>query len=210
MAELIDIFSKILLPILALTLTIIGLKSRWVIKTDILFERYSKLSKFTYELSTQLNDEKLKEISSEYGYAAITREKGLTRDERYALLNMINPVEGIEEYHTCSDYLKINVVDSGFGWKRKRYNNTLYRRAISFISSTLYFIGAIMLFSPIFYLPLQESFIGTIFHSLSFKARFGLTIYIMAVGAIILVPSLNKLSKLYRASKLIESTNQLH
>ncbi|WP_434462152.1 hypothetical protein ACMV5L_01595 [Serratia plymuthica] len=205
----IDIFAKIILPIMTLILAAIGHKAKWGIKTDSVFERYSKLSKFTFELATQLKDDRLKEISGEYGYAAITRKEGLSRDERYTLLNMLNPVEGIEEYHKCSDYLRINVVHSGFSWKKKRYNSPRYRRTVSLINSIIYFIGAIMLFCPVFYQPLQDTVLGEIFRELSTNKKIGLTIYIMLTGLFFFAISLNRMSKLHQAGKLIKNSHSL-
>ncbi|WP_336064664.1 hypothetical protein [Serratia sp. 201] len=206
----IDIFTKIILPTLTILLAAIGHKEKWGLRTDHLFERYSKLSKFTFELGNQLGEQRLKEIAGEYGYAAIIREKGLTRDERYTLLNMLNPVEGIEDYHTCSNYLKINVVDRTFIWKRQRYNNTLYKNIVSITTSTIYFIGAAMLFSPIFYQPFRDSIIGDIFRKLTTNAQIGITIYLTLSGLFLVIISLNKMSRLYKAGELIKKSSIVH
>ncbi|HEI8868312.1 TPA: hypothetical protein SLG40_003874 [Serratia odorifera] len=205
----VDIITRVIFPILTLVLAGIGHKAKWVIQADSIFDRYSKLSKFTHELANQLNNERLKEISGEYGYAAIIRKKGLSRDERYTLLNMLNPVEGIEEYHTCSDYLKIDVVRSGFSWKRKRYSSHLYRRIVSLINSIFYFIGSIMLFCPIFYQPFQDTIVGDTFRSLSVKMQIGTTTYIMLAGLLFVVVSLNRMSKQHRAGKLIQNSRSI-
>lgn len=203
----IDIFTKIILPILTLLLAAIGLMRKWGVREDHLFERYSKLSKFTFELGNQLGEQRLKEISGEYGYAAITREKQLTRDERYTLLNMLNPVEGIEDYHACSKYLKINIIDRKFTWKRKRYNKTLYKKAVSTTTFIIYLIGATMLFSPLLYQSFSDSIIGDIFRKLTTNEQIGITIYLILSGLFLSTISLNKMSRLHKATKLIKNSS---
>lgn len=213
----IDIITKIIIPVISLVIGAIGVafaaiaqKDKWMITTDRLFDKYSKLSKFTLELSNQLNDSKLKDISGEYGYAAITRIKGLTKDERYTLLNMINPVEGIEDYHICSDYLKINVIDRRFAWRKRRYNNKIYKKISTIITSACYYVSSVMLFIPAFYLPFRDTFIGVLFRKLTTNMQIGITLYIMVSGLFFCAISLNKLSKLYRAGKLIKNSSPAH
>ncbi|WP_148654765.1 hypothetical protein [Serratia rubidaea] len=208
--NIIDIATKIIIPAIGIVVAAIGQKDKWIITTDRLFEKYAKLSKFTFKLSNQLNDSKLKDISGEYGYAAIIRKKGLTKDERYTLLNMLNPVEGIEDYHTCSDYLKISVIDRRFVWKNKHYNNIIYKRVILTITSICYYISSIMLFIPIFYQPFRDTFIGVIFRDLTTNMQIGISLYIMIFGLFFFVMTLNKLSKIYRAEKLIKSSTPTH
>ncbi|KFK92518.1 MULTISPECIES: hypothetical protein [unclassified Serratia (in: enterobacteria)] len=148
---LIIVFTKILLPLTAIVISALALLQKWTFRTDRLFDKYSKLSKFTFELSKQTEDERLEKISKEYGYAAITREKRLSHEERRTLLNMVNPIDGIEEYHKCADYLQINIVGCCFVWKSKRYENKFYRSIIMLIFLIIYVTGAAMLFSPAFY-----------------------------------------------------------
>ncbi|MXP50278.1 hypothetical protein FD733_15755 [Pantoea sp. Eser] len=109
-----------------------------------------------------------------------SQEKKLSHDETRTLLDMVNPVQGIEEYHVCVDYLKIDVVENGFSWKKRRYN-TIYRSFLGSLLSIQYFIGAIMFFCPIFYAALQDTFIGSIFRKLKSDLQVGLQFMLFAL-----------------------------
>lgn len=189
-------------------ITALALWQKWVIKSDRLFEKYSKLSDFAFQLSQKTGDAQLEKISKEYGYAAITRERRLSQEERKVLLKMVNPVNGIENYHTCANYLKISIVNNCFVWNKKRHSNRTYRYLLNTIFFTTYIIGSIMFFSPVFYPAFQSSFIGEAFQQLSIEKKIGITAFIITYGAIFFFASLNKLGKLNLSANLIK--NSLH
>lgn len=206
MADLVIKFVKYAPSLAAIFISALALWQRWIIKTDRLFEKYSKLSDFAFQLYQKSGDAQLEKISKEYGYAAITREKNLSHAERCTLLKMVNPINGIEEYHKCADYLKVSTIGNCFIWKNKRHRNKTYRLSLKIIFFTIYIIGSIMLFSPVFYSLAQHSFIGTAFKQLPPEKKFWVTTFIMVYGAILFFISLNKLAKLSRSAALIKNT----
>ncbi|WP_312081585.1 hypothetical protein [Pantoea septica] len=102
MTEAIFSIAKYSLTVAGIVITGLGLYQKWTFKTDHLFEKYSKLSNFSHELAEKTGDETLHKIAKEYGYAAVTREIKLSHEERRVLLQMVNPIAGIESYHKCS------------------------------------------------------------------------------------------------------------
>lgn len=203
---LIIVFTKILLPLTAIVISALALLQKWTFRTDRLFDKYSKLSKFTFELSKRTEDERLEKISKEYGYAAITREKRLSHEERLTLLNMVNPINGIEEYHKCADCLQINIVDGCFAWKNKLYKNKFYRFIIISMFFIIYVTGAVLLFSPVFYPLIQNTPVGDVYHQLTPEKKMGVLIFVMIYGATLSVLGLNNLAKLSGAEGLIKKS----
>ncbi|MEG3127019.1 hypothetical protein SC171_05560 [Pantoea cypripedii] len=206
MDDLITNVIKYAPAVASLIVAVLALWQKWIIKTDRLFEKYSKLSNFAFDLSQKTGDKKLEEISKEYGYAAITGEKSLTHEERRILLKMVNPVSGIEKYHSCAAYLKINVVEGCFAWRKKRHRSRAYRGLLVVLFGVVYFIGSFMVFSPFFYPALQHTFIGEAFSGFSLAKKIGFVAFILIYGLIFFVVGINKVSRVVLSMGLIKSS----
>ncbi|MDF7660234.1 hypothetical protein PUG81_14770 [Erwiniaceae bacterium L1_54_6] len=196
MDELIINVMKYAPAVASIVVAILALWKKWIIKTDRLFEKYSKLSNFAFELSQKTGDKKLEDISKEYGYAAITGERSLTHEERRFLLKMVNPVSGIEKYHACAAYLKINVVEGCFSWRNRRHRSRIYRGLVISFFLIVYFIGSFMIFSPFFYPALQHTFIGKAFNDFSLTKKIGFVTSVFIYGVIFFVIGFNKFNRI--------------
>lgn len=206
LTDLIDIVSKFFIPILSLIVSIIALRSGWIYSSDRIFYRRSELSKFSYTLYKQFEDETLKKVAKEYGYAALTRDRGLNIEQRFVLLSSIDPVTDIDEYSKCSSYLSVNVntKNGKFSWIKKRHKYKVYRGFIEFSFLILYFLGCTMLTSPLIVAPLLEDAIIDKFNSLVLWEKIGFISYIVITGGFIAFMALNKVSKLSMAVRLIK------
>nr|WP_276738944.1 hypothetical protein [Pantoea septica] len=209
MTEAIFSIAKYSLTVAGIVITGLGLYQKWTFKTDHLFEKYSKLSNFSHELAEKTGDETLHKIAKEYGYAAVTREIKLSHEERRVILQMVNPIAGIESYHKCSPYLKINIINKCFTWKNKRHNNKIYRAVLYTTFLPVYFTGAAMLFSPTFYPLLHHVSGGEFIQSLPALKKLAFFLLLMTYGAFFFFGSLNKISKIAISRNLIkESTSK--
>ncbi|WP_404318664.1 hypothetical protein RX799_03915 [Klebsiella oxytoca] len=206
MFEIITFIAKTSLTVASISIAALGVWQKWVFKTDKLFGTYSKLSNFSFELAKKTGDPTLEKISVEYGYAAITRDKKLSHEERLALLKMVNPVNGIEEYHRCSNFIKVNIIDNCFEWRHKRHRNKIYQTFLQIIFTITYFIGCAMFFSPVFYLAFIDTDIAGVIQQLPPGKKLATFAFLILYGAIFLIPSLNTLSKLNRASAMIKKS----
>ena len=204
MSELIETFVKIALPIiLALVAVFTACKDLFLTKKRI-FEEREKLSKLSYDLYKITEDEDLKRLAVEYGYAAITKESFLNLTQRKALVKSENPTRDIDLFVKCRGLLNINTEPLSFFWKKKRHGNMIYFSFVVFFRILLYVLGAIILLMPIFsgtFLP--AVFLEKISH-LPALAKIGLTLYTLFAGAFLAFTNLSAAVRLIESAKLIK------
>lgn len=204
MSEVFETFVKIALPIiLALVAVFTACKDLFLTKKRI-FEEREKLSKLSYDLYKMTEDEDLKRLAVEYGYAAITKESFLNLTQRKALVKSENPTRDIDLFVKCRGLLDINTEPLSFFWKKKRHGNMIYFSFIVCLRILLYVIGAIILLMPIFsgtFLP--DVFLEKISH-LPALAKIGLTLYTLFAGAFLAFTNLSAAVRLIDSAKLIK------
>lgn len=204
MSELFDTFVKIALPIiLALVAVFTACKDLLLTKKRI-FEEREKLSKLSYDLYKITDDEDLKRLAVEYGYAAITKENFLNLAQRKALVKSENPTRDIDLFVKCRGLLNINTEPLSFFWKKKRHANVIYFSLVVFIRMLLYVLGAVIFLMPIFnsaFLP--DVFLEKMSH-LPALAKIGLTLYALFAGAFLAFTNLSAAVRLIDSAKLIK------
>lgn len=207
MADILETFIKLALPIiLAIVAIISAFKDLFLTKKRV-FEEREKLSKLSYDLYKINEDEFLKRLSIEYGYAAITKENFLSFEQRKALVKSENPTRDIDLFVKCRGLLDIRTDPLSFFWKKKRYNNKLYFYTIVAFRIIFYSFGAAIFFMPVFYGTLLPSFIINKIASLSALAKIGLTLYALFSGAFLAYVNLSFAVRLVDAAKLISRHN---
>lgn len=206
MTEFIDFLNKQMLPIIALIITIIGLFKGWVKPRQAIFDQREKLSKHSYEMYKISNDESLKNLAVEYGYAAITKDDFLTLDQRKALVNSKDPVKDIDVFSSCRYLLNIKINPLSFEWKLKRYNNRLYLIFARTCRVVLYGFGCFIFTFPITYDKFFPSMIIKM-ETVPSITKGWLVIYCILVGGWIAGVNLLSGRRLTQAKNLIERHN---
>ncbi|PIJ41743.1 hypothetical protein BOM24_13830, partial [Tatumella sp. OPLPL6] len=120
-----DYFFKNILPLITVIISLIAL---WVNRktiNDKTFDYRKKISDFANDCYTRFGDEKFKIISYEYAIAALTKDRGLTSEQRETLLSLKNPVFELEFFNQCQHLIDIN--KNSFVWKQKLYKFKTYR-----------------------------------------------------------------------------------
>ncbi|MDF7667311.1 hypothetical protein PT273_05570 [Orbaceae bacterium ESL0727] len=208
--NLVDLIPQFFIPIFSLIVSIIALRSGWIYSSDRIFSQRSELSKFSYALYKQFEDENLKKVAKEYGYAALTRDKGLNIEQRLVLLSSTDPVTDIDKYSKCANYLSVNVNtrNGKFSWIRKRYKYKFYRGIVKLFLTILYFAGCVMLISPLLAPTLFGNDIINKFNVLLSWEKIAVVSYIVISGGFIAFMALNKASKLNMAVRLIKNNRK--
>jgi hypothetical protein len=202
--EFIDFLNKQMLPIIALIITIIALFKGWVKPRQAIFDQREKLSKHSYEMYKISNDESLKNLAVEYGYAAITKDDFLTLEQRKALVNSKDPVKDIDVFSTCRYLLNIKINPLSFEWKMKRYNSKFYLNFARTCRVVLYGIGCFIFTFPITY----STFFPYLFMKIEAMPNITkgwLVVYCIVIGGALAWGNLNAGRKLTIASRLIKS-----
>ncbi len=202
MEETLSLIVKYLVPVITTLVTTIALFKGWVFPTDRLFEKRKELSKFVYELYKISGEEQLKNLSIEYGYAAITKESILTKEQRMALINSKDPTRDIDQYRKCSNLLMIKPCPLSFEWRKSRHKIKLYRRIVIVVKSIFYFGGVYLVTLPLTFHILLPNNIYTHFMALSLLNRWLIVLYLTFTGSVIALFSLNGSSKLVLAEGL--------
>ncbi|MCL6332040.1 hypothetical protein EXT51_21425 [Pectobacterium carotovorum subsp. carotovorum] len=151
MGEAGDLFIKYIIPVVTTIISVIGLFKGWVYQEEKLFSRREKMSKFIYDLYKVSQEESLKKLAIDYGYAAITKDNFLSTEQRMALINSKNPTRDIDSYRKCSSLLNIKTEPLSFQWKSERHKYKLYRACIYMVNSFFYLFGCFVLALPFIY-----------------------------------------------------------
>ncbi|MBU9832458.1 hypothetical protein J1779_21275 [Rahnella sp. FC061912-K] len=206
MTEFIDFLNKQMVPIIALIITIIALFKGWVKPRQAIFDQREKLSKHSYEMYKISNDESLKNLALEYGYAAITKDDFLSLEQRKALVNSKDPVKDIDVFSSCRYLLNIKINPLSFEWKLKRYNRKVYLNFARTCRVLLYGLGCFIFTLPITYDRFFPSMIIEM-ETVPSIAKGWLVICCILVGG--WIAGLNLLSgrRLTQAKNLIERHN---
>ncbi|MEI7222220.1 MULTISPECIES: hypothetical protein [Pectobacterium] len=202
MGEAGDLFIKYIIPVVTTIISVIGLFKGWVYQEEKLFSRREKMSKFIYDLYKVSQEESLKKLAIDYGYAAITKDNFLSTEQRIALINSRNPTRDIDSYRKCSSLLNISINPLGFEWRSKRHQFKLYRVSIYITNALLYLLGCAVSALPFVYdafLPF-DMILRSI--ELSNVEKTFIAIYLFFSGAVVALVNLNGLSKLRIASDL--------
>ena len=72
-------FFKYAIAIITLIIQIVAVRSGWVFPKDKIFTSRKNISEFAAALYKNSNDPELQRIAYEYGIAALTKDKNLTR-----------------------------------------------------------------------------------------------------------------------------------
>ncbi|MFS7382696.1 hypothetical protein AB6870_11480 [Rahnella inusitata] len=208
MDVIVELFFKYIPALLAAFGTVVTLWRGWVYSSDRVFEQREKSSRFIYELYKISEEEHLKKLSIEYGYAAITRDDFLDFSQRKALLTSNNPTRDIDAYRKCSNLLTITCNPLRFEWVSKRYRYKCYRLLVKSLRVLIYAVGAYGLTLPLTYkvmlsVPILDK-IGT----LAPITKFLIVMYLIIVGGFLAAWNLNEISKLRIAEDLRK--NHLH
>ncbi|EIC85429.1 hypothetical protein [Serratia sp. M24T3] len=202
MEEILSPLVKYIIPFITTLIAVVALFKGWVFPSDRLFDKQKKLSKFSYELYKISGEEHLKELSVEYGYAAITKELFLTKAQRIALIKSKDPTRDIDLFRKCSSLLTIRPSPLSFEWKAPRHKFKLYRGLVELVRVTLYFGGAYLATLPLTFNVLLPERAYAKFLTLSLLNKWLLVLYIVSVGAGVALTSLHGLSKLTFAREL--------
>ncbi|POW56543.1 hypothetical protein C3408_13935 [Candidatus Pantoea alvi] len=204
MSEILEIFVKVALPIiLALVAIFSACKDLFLTKKRI-FEEREKLSKLSYDLYKITEDEDLKRLAVEYGYAAITKENFLNLAQRKALVRSENPTRDIDLFVKCRGLLDIKTEPLSFFWKKKRHSNIISLAFIISLKMFLYVFGAIIFLMPLFYsVFLPDYFVEKMSH-LAPLAKIGITLYALFAGAFLAYVNLSAAVRLIDSYRLIK------
>lgn len=203
MSDFLELFYKNITSIIAIIVPIVALFKGWVRPQQTIFEQREKLSKHSYEVYKISNDECLKKLAIEYGYAAITKDNFLSLNQRKALVGSNDPVNDIDVFTKCRHLLDIKTDPLSFEWKLIKYKNKSYLNFSRICRAIFYGIGCFIFMLPITYekiFPLASSKVA----GLSNINKFWLVIYCFFVGGWVAWNNLSAGRKLTQAKKLIE------
>lgn len=204
MTEKIDIVSKVIIPAISLIITAgVALKG-WITSRQAKFEEREKISKHAYEMYKISGDEKLKKLSLEYGYAAITRDSFLNIHQRKALVQSKNPTRDIDDYIKCRTLLDIITSPLGFEWKKERFKKRWYYNLIFATNVILFSMGAFLIITPLILALSSKYFLPIDFLSLPLEKSIGVTAYCEVMGFLLVSLNLRSLDTLHLASSLIK------
>lgn len=199
-----DVFITKILPVVSALVTVIGLFKGWVITRQVLFEQREKLSKHSYEIYKICGEESLKNLSVEYGYAAITKDNFLTLEQRKALIQSKNPTRDIDLFIKLRNLLAIDVSPLRFRWKKDRLSVKWYFYGLLTLQSAGYVFSSVIMTVPftgeIF---LYSSWLEKI-NSLPTLNIIAISIYCFVSGGFFSYFFLNSAAKLLEASWLIQ------
>lgn len=204
MSEMLDTFVKIILPIILALVAVLSFFKEMFLTKRRIFEEREKLSKLSYDLYKITEDEELKRLSIEYGYAAITKESFLSLQQRKALVRSENPTRDIDLFVRCRGLLDIKTEPLSFVWKKKKYANKLYFFLTILAKTTLYTIGALIFLLPLLYSALLPDFILEKLSDFSALAKIGMALYALSAGAFLAYVNLAAAVRLIDSSKLIK------
>ena len=202
MEEILSPMVKYIIPLITTVLTIVALFKGWIFPSDRLFDKQKELSKFSYELYRISGEEHLKDLSIEYGYAAITKELFLTKAQRLALIKSKDPTRDIDLFRKCSSLLTVEPYPLSFEWKAVKHKFKLYRSLVKIIRITFYLGGAYFATLPLTFHVLLPEGVYAKFLTLSLLNKWLLVLYLVFVGTGIAMISLHGLSKLTFANEL--------
>lgn len=197
-----ELFIKYIIPVVTTIISIIGLFKGWVYQEEKLFSRREKMSKFVYDLYKISQEEHLKKLAMDYGYAAITKDNLLSTEQRIALIGSRNPTRDIDSYKRCGSLLNITTDPLGFEWRSKRHKYKLYRGIICTINAFFYLFGCFVLALPFIYDPFLPTNMIEKISFMSATVKFFIAAYLFFCGGVIALINLNGLSKLRIASDL--------
>lgn len=204
MADILETFIKFVLPIILAIIAIVSAFKDLFLTKKKVFEEREKLSKLSYDLYKINDDEYLKRLSIEYGYAAITKENFLSLEQRKALVRSDNPTKDIDLFVKCRGLLDIKVEPLSFFWKKKKYNNRFYFYLMFLFRVAFYTMGASMLLMPFFYGAVLPTFITNKITSLPPLDKIGLTLYAVIGGIFLASVNLISAARLLDAARLIK------
>ncbi|WP_431021791.1 DUF2812 domain-containing protein [Erwinia rhapontici] len=204
MTEIIDVFLKVVLPIiLAIIACVAPFKDCFVTKKKITEDR-DKLSKISYDLYKINKDENLQKLAVEYAYAALTKDNFLNLEQRMALIGSENPTRDIDLFIKCKALLSIETSPFHFVWKKKRYYSTPYRHFMIFVRVVLYCIGVAIFTLPVTFHSFIPAFIITKLSTLPSLTIVSLIIYALISGAFFGYFNLTAAVRLIDSANLIQ------
>ncbi len=203
-----ELFTKILFPGLSIIISLFGLKSGWTYRKDKLFTSRRNISEFAYHLYKNSENIAFKNIAEEYGIAALTKDKSLTKKQRLTLLRTVNPVRDIDDFSKCQNLISISTQHDIFHWNKKRYKYRIYRRSVKLLTTSIYFMSSLLVALPFNYSILFSDRVMDKISHFSIWQKIGLSSYLITIGLMICFVCLNKVSKVKIAERLI-STNRL-
>lgn len=204
MSDILETFVKIVLPIILALLAVLSFFKEMFLTKRRIFEEREKLSKLSYDLYKITDDEDLKRLSIEYGYAAITKESFLSLQQRRALVRSENPTSDIDLFVKCRGLLDIKTEPLSFVWKKKKYANKIYLMISIVARTTLYTIGALIFLLPLLYGALLPNFILEKLSDFSALAKIGMALYAVSAGAFLAYVNLSAAVRLIDSSRLIK------
>lgn len=204
MSEILETFVKVILPIILVLVAVLSFFKEIFLTKRRIFEEREKLSKLSYDLYKITEDEELKRLSIEYGYAAITKESFLSLQQRRALVRSENPTRDIDLFVKCRGLLDIKTEPLSFVWKKRKYANKFYFVISISAKIALYTIGVLMFFSPLLYGALLPEFILEKMSNFSALAKIGMALYALSAGAFLAYVNLSAAARLIDSSKLIK------
>ncbi|MFS7220913.1 hypothetical protein AB6859_07885 [Rahnella inusitata] len=202
MIELGDVLLKYFLPVVGLFITALGLYKGWVFPADRLFEQREKMSKLANELYKISGEENLKNLSLDYGYAAITKENFLNTQQRKALLDSRNPTRDIDAYRNCISLLTIETDPLRFVWRNRRHRSKTWRGVVQTTRLILYILGCYIFFMPVTYHAFLPVFFLEKLQFLTIYDKILIATYIAVSGGGLALISLREMSRLKAATNL--------
>lgn len=213
MEEIFQFIVKLIVPIVMAVIALCSVlkgKLSTAQKRSLEYERISKLS---YDLYKNHNDESLKKISEDFGYAAITKDNFLTPEQRKALVKSVEPTKDLEKFLKAKDLVEIHtspLKPLAFKWKNKKFNSNVKYYISQAIRGFLYFIGGAIASLPLTYdqvmpvyitqrLVKQPDYIVVLLGGYFFALGFGIAYFSLSSGV-----------KLVIAKELIEKHQDGH
>lgn len=200
-----ELFIKIIFPALSAIISLLGLKTGWTYKKDKLFTSRKNISEFSYQMYKNSEDVTFKKLAEDYGIAALTKDKSLTKRQILILLNTINPVSDIDNYSKCQNLISITTTREIFAWNKKRYKYKIYRNIIKTITTLIYFMSSLIVALPFNYSVVVSAKILEKLNHLTTWQYLGLSSYFVASGVAICFICLDKVSKIRIAERLVAS-----
>jgi len=201
----IELIIKILFPLLSIIISIYGLRSGWTYKKDKLFISRKNISEFSYQLYKNSGDVTFKKLAEDYGIAAFTKDKDLTKSQRMALLRTVEPVRDIDDYSKCQRLISIIGGKKIFTWSKKRYRYKIYRKTLKWFTTLIYLISSLLVALPFNYAIIGNARLINKINQLTLWQKLGLSGYLITVGVLICFICLDKVSKIKIAERLITS-----
>ncbi|NIE70311.1 hypothetical protein [Pantoea sp. Acro-807] len=204
MSDILDTFVKVILPIILALVTVLSFFKEFFLTKKRIFEEREKLSKMCYDLYKINDDEGLKRLSIEYGYAAITKESFLSLQQRKALVQSENPTRDIELFVKCRGLLDIATEPLSFLWKQKRYASVIYFNLIIITRLLSFIFGLVIFMTPMLLLVIQPSQVVAKFNEIHAIGKIGLVMYAFFIGFFFAYANLVTAVRLIDAKKMIQ------